>query len=236
MRVHPTLTTSLAVFLLACNDGGTPFGDQSGTSGRVKPEELLGALKAPLGSNWGDFDRALATVTPWTGGHRQKRCSDMFLCGLLLSKGVVEIQANPESMFANSTNVGTHGTILMKLVNTGKRPTGKYGLNPSSEYYVVVKHAPPSAWQWAFVEKAGSAPPQVGDWHGFNECKPNHEPKKSTARFQTCDDPEPLELHKSSMLGLTKIWSSAAKAIQLAFELEPPGWISCAYGCCTLAY
>jgi hypothetical protein len=234
VRAHQTLTTSLIIVLFACRAPSTPFGDQSGTSGRVKPEELQGALHAQLGTDWADFDRALATVTPWTGGHEQRRCSDMLACGLLFSKVRVQIQANPESMFADSTNVGVNGTILMKLVNTGKRPTGEYALQPyPMEYYVVVKHTAPSEWQWTLVEKGGIAPPRVGAWNAFSDCTPHHVPKKSTANFQTCHDPEPVAIQASSMLGLTELWSSLQKAILFAFE--SPAWISCAYGCCTLA-
>ena len=234
MRLDQTLSMTLIVFLFACNNPSIPFGDQSGTSGRVKPAELQGALHAQLGTDWADFERALGTVTPWTGGHETRRCSDVFACGLLFSKVTVQIQANPESMFADSTNVGTNGTILMKLVNTGKRPTGQYDLQPYPiEYYVVVKHTEPSVWQWAFVEKGGIAPPRVGAWNGFSDCRPHHAPKRSTANFQKCHDPEPLAIRASSLFGLTELWYSLEKAIEFAFE--SPAWISCAYGCCTLA-
>jgi hypothetical protein len=239
VRLHQTLMATLMVFLLACDDSGTPFGDQSGTSGRVKPPELHGALHASLGSDWTDFERALATVTPWTGGWEQKRCSNMLLCGLSFSKVPVRLQANPEAKDADSTNVGTHGTILMKLVNTGNRPTAKYDLNPSpSEYYVVVRRSDPPAWQWALVEKAGgSAQPRVvGDWKAFSPCVPKHPvPTVSSARFRDCGDKELSGVKKSSMFGLAGV-SHSLSAIQFALFAEAPGWISCAYGCCTLAY
>ena len=236
MRLHQTAMATLMVFLLACNDAGTPFGDQSGTSGRLKPPQLYGALNAPLGTDWADFERALVTVTPWTGGWEQKRCSDMFLCGAGFSKVLVLIQANPEAVFADSANVGTNGTILMKLVNTGKRRTAKYDLNPSSEYYVVVRREA-SAWQWVFVEKAASAQPRVvGDWNAFSPCEPLHPvPKTSYAKFQDCSDHESSGVKKSSMFGVTGLWNSLTNAIQLQLLAESPGWISCAYGCCTLA-
>ena len=126
MGIKKTLTATLIVSLFACTEPSTPFGDQSGTSGRTKPAELQGTLHATLGTDWADFDRASSTVKPWTGGHEQRRCTDMFACGLLLSKVKVQIQANPESMFADSTDVGTYGTILMKLVNTGNRRTAAF--------------------------------------------------------------------------------------------------------------
>jgi hypothetical protein len=237
VHLKETLTIVLVPILLACSEPSTPFGDQTGTSGRRNPPELQGALHAPLGTNWADFDRALSTVNPWTGGHEQKRCSDKFACGFLLSKVKVQIQANPESMFADSTNVGTNGTILIKLVNTGDRPTAKYDLNASPmEYYVVVKHTNPAAWQWAFVEKGGTAPPRVRAWHDFNACEPHpHDtPTKSVANFQRCGDPYPEAVKRASFLALTEVWSSLTQALE--FELEAPGWISCAYGCCTLLY
>jgi len=233
--IKKTLTATLIVSLFACTERSTPFGDQSGTSGRTKPAELQGTLHATLGTDWADFDRASSTVKPWTGGHEQRRCTDMFACGLLLSKVKVQIQANPESMFADSTDVGTYGTILMKLVNTGNRRTAAYDLNPSPvEYYVVVKHTEPSAWQWALVEKGGIAPPRVGGWHDFSDCKPHHTSYRSTANFQRCKDAEPPAVQHSSLFGLTEVWSAIAKAVQLSFE--SPAWISCAYGCCTLLY
>lgn len=237
MRLHQTLTTSLFILLVACKEPSIPFGDQSGTSGRVNPQELQGTLHAQLGTDWADFDRALGTIRPWTGGHEQKRCSDMFACGLLLSKVPVQIQANPESMLADYDRVGTNGTILMKLVNTGERPTSQYGLRPRPmEYYVVVKHTGQSAWQWALVEKGGIAPPRVGAWSRFNDCPNHHPPKKSTANFQTCNDPEPepLAIQASSLFGLTQLAYSVTKAIHLALAWHPPAWISCAYGCCYL--
>jgi len=236
VRLHQTLTTTICLVLFACNEPSIPFGDQSGTSGRVKPEELQGTLHAQLGTNWADFDRALGTIKPWTGGHEKKRCSDMFACGLGFSKVLVQIQANPESMSADYNNVGTYGTILMKLSNTGDRPTGQYGLRPHPiEYYVVVKHIDPSGWQWALVEKGGTAPPRVGVWYPFHDCTPHHPPTKSVANFQTCHDPEPVAIRTSSLLGVTELGYSLGKLI-LAFEFESPAWISCAYGCCTLTY
>jgi len=239
VRLQQTLTTSLCVVLFACEEPSIPFGDQSGTSGRVNIAELQGTLHAELGTNWADFDRALGTITPWTGGHHQRRCTDMFACGLLLSKARVDIQANPESKIADYNNVGTYGTILMRLENRGDRPTGEYSLLPHpTEYYVVVRNAGPKAWQWAFVEKSKTTPPRVaGAWNKFNDCTPQHLPKNSTANFQTCHAPEPelVGIRTSSFLGLTDLGYSLAKAI-LAFAFEPPGWISCAYGCCTLGY
>lgn len=237
MRLNQIPVATLIVLLWACDDGGTPFGDQSGTSGRVKPEELYGALRAPLGKDWADFERALGTVTPWTGGYEQKRCSDMFACGFLFSKVLVQIQANPEARYADSTNVGTHGTILMKLVNTGKRPTDDYALNPlPSEYYVVVK-GEPSLWQWALVEKGATPEPRViGNWNSFSPCPKHYAPTGSYAKFKDCNDPEPSGVKKSSMLALFGLWHSLSNTIQVAFLAESPAWISCAYGCCTLAY
>ena len=239
MRLHQTLTASLCVVLFACKEPSIPFGDQSGTSGRLNPPELQGTLHAKLGTDWADFERALETIAPWTGGHEQKRCSDMFACGFLFSKVRVQIQANPESKLADFNKVGPYGTILMKLVNTGERPTGEYGLRPQpTEYYVVVKNTGPSAWQWALVEKGKSASQQVGVWNRFNDCTPHHTPKKSIANFQPCHYPEPesMAIRTSSLFGLTDLGYSLTKAIQLAFAFESPGWISCAYGCCTLAY
>lgn len=238
MRPQHALTAGLIVCLFACSEESIPFGDQSGMSGRVNPKELLGALHATLGENWSDFDRALATVDPWTGGHKQRRCTNMLACGLGFSKDTVEIQANPESMFVNSTTVGTYGTILMKLANKGKRPTGEYGLNPPpSVYYVVVKSTAPKTYQWALVETGGIAPARLaGGWQPFNECEPPHIPKKSTANFQKCHDPEPSQLQRASLSDFAGFGSSLiGSAIQLLFALESPAWISCAYGCCTLA-
>ena len=236
MRLHQTLTVSLCLVLFACKEPSIPFGDQSGTSGRVNPQKLLGALEKELGTDWKDFDRALATVTPWTGGHKQRRCSDMFACGLLLSKDTVQIQANPESMFADYNKVGNYGTILMKLVNLGKRRTGKYGLRPNMDYYVVVRTKAPTEWEWALVEKGTTGPPTMGGWSRFNDCPPHNPPTKSVANFQRCDAPEPetMAIQHASLLGLADLGYSVAKAIQLAFAFESPGWISCAYGCCTL--
>jgi hypothetical protein len=160
----------------------------------------------------------------------------MFACGLLLSKDTVQIQANPESMLADYNKVGNYGTILMKLVNLGKRRTGKYGLRPNMDYYVVVRTKAPTEWEWALVEKGTTGPPTMGGWSRFNDCPPHNPPTKSVANFQTCDAPEPetLAIQHASLLGLTDLGYSVAKAIQLAFAFESPGWISCAYGCCTL--
>lgn len=234
MRRHQTLATVLCVTLLGCNEPSIPFGDQSGTSGREKPEELQGRLHSQLGTDWTDFDRALATVNPWTGGHEQKRCSDMFACGLLFSKVLVQIQANPESKLADFNSVGPFGTILMKLVNTGDRPTGEYSLKPHpTEYYVVVKNAGSSAWQWALVEKGTSAEQQVGGWNRFIDCPNHHPPKNSVANFQTCHAPEPA-IRTSSLFDVGALYALGKQI--LAFAFESPAWISCAYGCCTLAY
>ena len=148
----------------------------------------------------------------------------------------VAIQANPESRLADHNNVGRHGTILMKLENTGDRPSRVYSLRPRTDYYVVVKQTGPTAWEWALVERGKTAPPTVSTWSRFNDCTPHHQPKISVANFQTCHAPEPElpAIRKSSLLGLTDLGYSLAKAIQLAFAFESPGWISCAYGCCTL--
>lgn len=237
MRFPNALATSLALALLACNEVSTPFGDQSGTSGRVKPPELQGALQAELGSDWKDFDRALATINPWTGGHQQNRCSDALLCGLGFSKVPVRIQANPEANYADSTNVGTFGTILMKIVNVGKRRTEGYDLAPSPlEYYVVVKHTDPARWEWRLVETGGISPARlVGGWQPFHNCEHVYVPKKSSANFQRCSDPEPDPLKKAGLFDLTTVSHTLAQGMQSLFGLESPGWISCAYGCCTLA-
>jgi hypothetical protein len=202
----------------------------------VNPEELQGTLHSQLGTDWKDFDRALETVKPWTGGHKKRRCTDMFACGFGFSKDTVEVQANPESMYADSVNVGTYGTILMKLVNIGKRPTSQYALQPHPiEYYLVVKHTDPTSWQWALVERGGIAPPRVGAWNEFSDCRPHHEQKKSYANYQDCDDDlKHSAIRTSSLFEFTE-FHSLGKAI-LAFAFESPAWISCAYGCCTLAY
>jgi hypothetical protein len=227
----------LVALVSACAEKSTPFGDQTGIPNPTRPAELQGTLHGALGADWSDFDRALATVAPWTGGHIQKRCTDAFACGLLLSKEDVQIQANPQSTFADYTSVGNYGTILFKLENTGGRPTADLHLGPApAVYYIIVRTGGSKNWEWALVKTAPSEVNSVvGDWRPFLDCAPHHKPNRATANFQTCHKPEPTSLRQASLLNLAGFWHVTASAFNLLFAIDPPAWISCAYGCCTVA-
>ncbi|HMH24961.1 MAG TPA: hypothetical protein VK542_00090 [Gemmatimonadaceae bacterium] len=251
MRRHVAVTAVVALLVVACNGENTPIPDR-GPPRALPPnngrEPLKGALPKPIGEiTASEFQAVIDGIGSWVGGTTTDRCTDAPLCGLGFSKVPVSIQPAFDAANANPNNVGIKGTILLQLKNLGDKNAGglsRYKLKKHETYYVVVKSLGNGQAGWEIVhfeDNHGEPPKPSGDSGSFHSCQ--HNPATSSmAAFYSCDN--------SPNRGASRIASSSKKAsmvdlgmlgalmhfnaFSLTFLEQAPGWVSCAFGCCTL--
>lgn len=251
MRRHVAVTAVLALLVAACNGKNTPIPDR-GPPQALPPnngrEPLKGALPKPIGEiSATEFQAVIDGIGSWVGGTAADRCTDAPLCGFGFSKVRVSIQPPFDAANANFENVGVNGTILLQLKNLGDKNAGglsRYKLKAHQTYYVVVKSLGNGQAGWEIVhfeDKQAEMPKHSTDVGSFHSCR--HDPAPSSmAAFYSCDDspyrggagttsrPKKASLLDLGMLGVLTHFD----ALELSFLEQAPGWVSCAFGCCTL--
>jgi hypothetical protein len=249
MRRHVAVTAVVALLVIACTGENRPI-TPTGTPGGLPPNDgkqpLQGALSDPIGSiTAANFRSAIHNIASWNGGSIADRCTDAPLCGLGSSKVPVSIEPAFDAGNANFINVGTKGTILLRLKNLGSRKTGGLGLyhlEPGKTYYVVVSSSSGGKASWEIVpfEEAQIENPSHGkDSGSFNSC--HHDPAtKSEAGFYTCRGApkyvgDTLSSSKKAAIADFGMIGAIVHFAQFqSFLDQAPGWVSCAFGCCTL--
>jgi hypothetical protein len=249
MRRHVAVTAVVALLVVACNGENRPI-SPTGNPGVLPPNDgkqpLQGALSDPVGAITADnFRGAIHNIASWNGGNIADRCTDAPVCGFGFSKVPVSIEPAFDAANANFVNVGTNGTILLRLKNLGSRKTGSFGmyhLEPGKTYYVVVSSSTEGKANWEIVpfEETQTEKPSRGrDTGSFNDC--HHDPaKKSEAAFYTCRGSEEHgadTLAGSKKAAMADFWMIGAIVHLAEFQFfldQAPGWVSCAFGCCTL--
>jgi len=250
MRRHVAVTAVVALLIIACNGENTPIPDR-GHPAALPPNDgkqpLQGALSDPIGTITADnFRYAIHNIPSWDGGSIAHRCTENPVCDLGFSKQPVSIEPAFDAANANFINVGTKGTILLRLKNLGTKKTGGLGLyhlEPGKTYYAVVSSSSGGKATWEIVpfEESQTENPIHGkDSGSFNGC--HHDPaKKSEAAFYTChgseghaadslSGPKKAAMADFGMIGAIVHFAE----FQLSFLDQAPGWVSCAFGCCTL--
>ena len=251
MRRHVAVTAVVVLLVVACNGENTPIPDR-GPPRALPPNDgkqpLQGALSDPIGTITADnFRAAIHNITSWDGGSIGHRCTENPVCDLGFSKQPVSIEPAFDAANANFINVGTNGTILLRLRNLGSKKTGGrglYHLEPGKTYYVVVTSSSGGKANWQIVhfeDKHGEPPTPSGDKGSFHSCQ--HNPANiSKAAFYSCEDSPYREAagtasssKKASMVDLGMLGALMHfNALELSFLDQAPGWVSCAFGCCTL--
>jgi hypothetical protein len=251
MHRHLAVTAVVSLLVVACNGENRPI-PAVGPPRTLPPnngtEALKGALPGKIGEiSAAQFKAVIRDLEPWDGGNDADRCTDTFLCGLGFSKVPVSIKPAFDAVNANFVNVGTNGTVLLRLKNDGDKKTGglgRYELEPHKTYYVVVKSDGDKKARWDLIpfEDTQTDPPKTAEKGGgsFHSCE--HKPyDKSEAAFYTCEGSE--KAHKGTasstkqsalgdfgMIGALMHFAAFAPS----FLRQSPGWVSCAFGCCTL--
>jgi hypothetical protein len=254
MRSLVALTAAVAFVLVACESENRPIpgaGDGGNPPTNNAKEPLEGGLPKPLGTvTAAEFRTAVMNIPSWRGGATAKRCTDAPLCGLSFSKVPVTIEPAFDAVNANFANVGVNGTILLRMKNVGGRRTTRnfagYELEPGVFYYVVVSSADGQTGRWDLLpfDLANPKDPGTSSQYGpFHDCDHYQKRRWSKAGFYTCADAQkqpdekPASLQKASlavfgMAGLSTLAHVAVAAFSL-FD-QATGWVSCAFGCCTL--
>ena len=251
MRRHVAVTAVVALLVVACNSENTPIPDR-GPPRALPPnngrEPLKGALPKPIGEiSAREFQAVIDGIGSWVGGTATDRCTDVPLCGFGLSKVPVSIQPPFDAANANFDNVGVNGTILLQLKNLGDKNAGglsRYKLKAHQTYYVVVRSLGNGQAGWEIVhfeDKQAEMPTHSTDVGSFHSCQ--HDPAtSSTAAFYSCEDSPSRSgsatassSKKASMLDLGMFGALMHfTTFELSFLDQAPGWVSCAFGCCTL--
>jgi hypothetical protein len=251
MRRHVAVTAVVALLVVACNGENTPIPDR-GPPQALPPnngrDPLNGALPKPIGEiSATEFQAVLDGIGSWVGGTTTRRCTDAPLCWVGFSKVPVSIQPTFDAANANSDNVGVKGTILLQLKNLGDKNAGglsRYKLKAHETYYVVVRSVGngQAAWELVhFEDGQHEAPKHSEDTGSFHSCQHNRAPS-SMAGFYSCEDSPyrgaagtASSSKKASMVDLGTLGAiTHINAFGLSFLQQAPGWVSCAFGCCTL--
>jgi hypothetical protein len=250
MRRHVAVTAMVALLVIGCNGENTPIPDR-GPPRALPPnngkESLRGVLPKPIGLiSATEFQSVLDGIGSWVGGTKADRCTGAFLCGFGFSKVPVSIQPTFDAANANSNNVGANGTVLLQLKNLGHKETGGLGvyqLEAGKTYYVVVSSSGAGKARWDFVpfETGQTGKPTHSTGGGaFHSCG-HKSAKKSEAAFYSCKGSEGHDADATS--NFTKAAMDDFGVIgalihftelQQSFLEQAPGWVSCAFGCCTL--
>lgn len=227
-----------ALVLCGCN------GERKAYPPSGHPGPLAGRLPRSVKEvSAAELESVVGTVK-WIGGHSVRRCSTMFLCGFGASKVDVYIEANEEARLADYVNVGKEGTALIRVTNQGEKTTGMFNIKPHPFVYIVTVYSTgPDSAKWYLLETfpGQTGQPPVADSGSFKGChKQNHPvPAVSYATFQRCSTKPNTAMERASVLSFSAIEELLSGFVStLAFDssLESPGWISCAYGCCTMTY
>ena len=172
--------------------------------------------------------------------------------GCLFSGGHVQvgIQAAADAKWLNDRNAGVNGTIAAVVENKGKYKTTRYGFEPSDPsekhlyVFIVFRKNVTSGAKYVLedIVTQGAAHSHNTVLTGnFILC--NHDTwwERSAAAFQSCTGKMSRGTVGSSGIitfGLDLL--SVPRAIvantsaMVAYADDPPGWISCAAGCCTM--
>jgi hypothetical protein len=215
----------LAVSIAGCNPH-PPVSKQPTET--PQPRTLAGRLPKSFESmSAAEFD-AVANSVQWVGGHVASRCADP-ACALRVP---VEIEANADGRFTDSTNTGANGTLLARVTNTGDSQTAIYHFRPAPyTYFFLVRKPVRSSPGWILLERQpGHAPDSVAAGP-FEGCFDHPPATVSLADFRACGSGVPM----AHTIAREPAPGPAVSAEGL-FSAEAPGWISCAYGCCTMAY
>ena len=206
---------------------------------------LEGALPQGMGKiDATQFRAAVANIKSWNGGGKGKRCTPPWGCGAGFSKEPVTIEPAHDAANAAFTNVGSNGSIVLRLKNVGKKKTGGWGLyelEPGITYYVVVSSANGTTGRWDLVPFADNQTTQpVSIQTGnFKSCDHGSSPPASSAAFYGCDEAkkyagDSTSLVKTASLGVFELAADAFQLVLVSIFDQAPAWVSCAYGCCTL--
>jgi hypothetical protein len=184
-----------------------------------------------------DFQSALGKITSWNGGHEQKRCTDMPLCGLGFSRVPVTLEPAIDAPDADSNDVGQNGTILVRIRNNGDRKTGGYALyelQPKQDYYFVV-HSSKDGPRWQLVPftMGDTKKPEALMSGVFTGCGHYPPPPRASAAFYTCDESR-KQAGQASLLDFSAFNVVAHFSHLAQFFDQSPAWVSCVFGCCTL--
>lgn len=220
MRTSKAMVAMLVLSVSGCNRDGT------------SPSSLAGDLPASYTSLSEADLQTIADSVDWVDGHTRNRCSDLAECA---DSVPVHIQANADGKWATYANVGTNGTLLARVTNGGRRRTAMYGFRPAPyEYFFLVKSVDSTSARWILLEhQPGHAPDSVASGP-FAGCNDSHAPPDSSeADFRNCGAAV-AQVTGISVAGFLPRGMFSRLPFRQAI-VESPSWISCAYGCCTMA-
>lgn len=211
--------------------------------------DLPATLSSMSGQDLWDFVKNMKRGGGMTAG---RPCQNFFSCKLLGKKTNVEIVASQDARFQDALNAGVNGTIVAIAENKGNYATVRYDFKPNDANtrhvyaFVVYNKTATTGPTYVLTEitKADgvySHTERPADT--FTLCNHAKEWDASTAAFQTCNGTmsrgtvsHSLVLMGMGDFGLPRLYlkSVALLASLLYAEDDPPGWITCGAGCCTM--
>jgi hypothetical protein len=193
-------------------------------------QNLPGALPKPIDSLSGDELYALTRKLAFGGGvERDRRCRHNPECQSskpMMTK--LRVDAVDEQDSVSVYGLPDNGVIAVRALNKGAYADSMYNTKPGAnlEYFLVMLPGTSAAGRWR-LEELDTTPgkrqhSQVSSGT-VNPCMhPFKKKKVNRANFFTCADAKHMMEDSVSSSGL---------ALQ---GFNPPIWIACAQGCCTI--
>jgi hypothetical protein len=205
----------------------------SGCSGQGPRRTLPGDLTKAIGAYTGDEFFALVNGLNYTGGQeRARRCTGNPGCNTTLRTNVrVDAVATEDSL--STGNLPQFGVVAARAIVRGNQTEAMYTMLPNGptgrySYYLIVTRgntANTATWLLEELSVQGTTRTHRTVTTGnFRGCSHPFVPG-ARADFRTCQ-----QAAAATPRGGAMFINASFGSLQ---GVEPPIWISCAYGCCT---